>query len=277
VPVTEIDKKRARLGFSVGIGWAIGQLPDDPDVYRAAIAATTGKLVAFNPNTGKVEWSADHPAAWNGGPMTTAGNLVFQGTSAGQFKAFAADNGKELLSLDMQTGVVSAPSTYLIDGEQYVAFLTSKGGAFPLVAGVAGGVTRQLPNIPRLVVLKIGGKAKFPALPAKTEIVWNPPVLSGTPEQVAAGKGLYGRNCLVCHGDSAVGNGFTPDLRVSGILPDTAGWASIVTGGALKQHGMVGFGSQLDTDQVENIRHYVVERSNWTKANLPEITAPTAR
>ncbi|WP_430427846.1 PQQ-dependent dehydrogenase, methanol/ethanol family [Parasphingorhabdus sp.] len=277
VPVTEIDKKRERLGFNVGIGWAIGQLPDDPDVYRAAIAATTGKLVAFNPKTGKVEWSADHPAAWNGGTMTTAGNLVFQGTSAGQFKAFAADNGKELLSLDMQTGVVSAPSTYLIDGEQYVAFLTSKGGAFPLVAGVAGGVTRQLPNIPRLVVLKIGGKAKFPALPAKTEVVWNPPVLSGTPEQVAAGKGLYGRNCLVCHGDSAVGNGFTPDLRVSGILPDTAGWASIVTGGALKQHGMVGFGSQLDTDQVENIRHYVVERSNWTKANLPEITAPTAR
>lgn len=277
VPVTEIDKKRERLGFNVGIGWAIGQLPDDPDVYRAAVAATTGKLVAFNPKTGKVEWSVDHPAAWNGGTMTTAGNLVFQGTSAGQFKAFAADNGKELLSLDMQTGVVSAPSTYLIDGEQYVAFLTSKGGAFPLVAGVAGGVTRQLPNIPRLVVLKIGGKAAFPALPAKTEVVWNPPVPSGTPEQVAAGKALYGRNCLVCHGDSAVGNGFTPDLRVSGTLPDTAGWASIVTGGALKQHGMVGFGSQLDTDQVENIRHYVVERSNWTKANLPEITAPAAR
>jgi quinohemoprotein ethanol dehydrogenase len=277
VPVSEIDKKRERLGFNVGIGWSIGQLPDDKDVYKAAIAATTGRLVAFNPKTGKVEWSVDYPAAWNGGTMTTAGNLVFQGTSTGLFKAYSADKGKELLSLPMQSGIVSAPSTYMIDGEQYVAFLTSKGGAFPLVAGVAGGVTRQVPNIPRLVVLKLGGKAKLPALPKKDEVVWDPPVQTGTPEQIAAGKALFGRNCMVCHGDSAIGNGFTPDLRVSGVLPDTEAWASVVIGGALKHAGMVGFGSQLKAEQVENIRHYVVDRSHWTKENLPEMTAPTPR
>jgi len=277
VPVSDIDKKRERLGFNVGIGWAIGQLPDDKEVYKAAIAATTGQLVAFNPKSGKVEWSVDYPAAWNGGTMTTAGNLVFQGTSTGFFKAYTADKGQELLSLPMQSGIVSAPSTYMIDGEQYVAFLTSKGGVFPLVAGVAGGVTRQVPNIPRLVVLKLGGKAKLPALPAKDDLVWDPPEQTGTPEQIAAGKALYGRNCMVCHGDSAVGNGFTPDLRVSGVLPDIEAWASVVTGGSLKQHGMVGFGSQLSAAQVENIRHYVVERSHWTKDNLPKMTAPMAR
>ena len=99
--------------------------------------------------------------------MTTAGNLVFQGTSVGLFKAFAADSGEELLSMDMQSGIVAAPSTYMIDGEQYVAFLTSKGGAFPLVAGVAGGASRMVPNIPRLVVMKLGGKTALPALPEK--------------------------------------------------------------------------------------------------------------
>lgn len=276
-PTTELDKKRQRLGFNVGIGWAIGQLPDDKDVYKAAIAATTGKLVAFDPKAGKVAWSADHPAAWNGGTMTTAGNLVFQGTSVGLFKAYAADSGKELLSLDMQSGIVSAPSTYMVDGEQYVAFLTSKGGAFPLVAGVAGGASRQVPNIPRLVVMKIGGETKFPDLPETTEVVWNPPEPTGTPEQVAEGKALYGRNCLVCHGDSAIGNGFTPDLRVSGVLPSDEAWASIVQGGSLKQHGMVGFSSQISADQVEAMRHYVIERSNWTKANVAEISAPVAR
>jgi quinohemoprotein ethanol dehydrogenase len=277
VPVSEIDKKRERLGFNVGIGWAIGQLPDDKDVYKAAVAATTGRLVAFNPKTGKVEWSVDYPAAWNGGTMTTAGNLVFQGTSTGLFKAYSADKGIELLSLPMQSGIVSAPSTYMIGGEQYVAFLTSKGGAFPLVAGVAGGVTRQLPNIPRLVVLKLGGKTSLPPLPKKDEVIWDPPVQSGTPEKIAAGKALFGRNCMVCHGDSAIGNGFTPDLRVSGVLPDTEAWASVVIGGALKHAGMVGFGSQLKAEQVENIRHYVVNRSIWTKENLPEMTAPTPR
>ena len=276
-PTSEIDKKRERLGFNVGIGWAIGQLPDDKDVYKAAVASTTGKLVAFNPKTGKVEWSADYPAAWNGGTMTTAGNLVFQGTSVGLFKAYAADSGKELLSLDMQSGIVSAPSTYMIDGEQYVAFLTSKGGAFPLVAGVAGGASRKVPNIPRLVVLKLGGKAQFPALPAKTEIAWNPPEQTGTPAQIADGKAVFGRYCIVCHGDSAIGNGFTPDLRVSGVLPDKEAWASIVAGGALKQHGMVGFTSQVKAEQIENARLYVIDRSIWTKANLPEMTAPMAR
>ena len=260
VPVSDIDKKRERLGFNVGIGWSIGQLPDDKDAYKAAVAATTGKLVAFNPKTGKVAWSADYPAAWNGGTMTTAGNLVFQGTSTGLFKAYSADKGKELLSLPMQSGIVSAPSTYMIDGEQYVAFLTSKGGAFPLVAGVAGGVTRQLPNIPRLVVLKLGGKAKFPALPEKGRSDLGSP---GTDRNSAADR-LLARRCSAatassCHGDSAIGNGFTPDLRVSGVLPDTEAWATVVTGGALKHAGMVGFGSQLDAAQAENIRHYVVE------------------
>ena len=106
----------------------MAQLPDDKAVYRAAIASVTGQLVAFDPKESKVAWSVDHPAAWNGGTMTTAGNLVFQGTSVGQIKAYAADSGKELLSLDMQSGIVAAPSTYMIDGEQYIAFLTSKGG-----------------------------------------------------------------------------------------------------------------------------------------------------
>ncbi|MDM8011849.1 MAG: PQQ-dependent dehydrogenase, methanol/ethanol family [Parasphingorhabdus sp.] len=277
VPVSEIDKKRERLGFNVGVDWSVAQLPDDKDVYKAAIAATTGQLVAFNPKTGKVEWTVDYPAAWNGGTMTTAGNLVFQGTSTGFFKAYSADKGEELLSLPMQSGIVSAPSTYMVDGEQYIAFLTSKGGAFPLVAGVAGGVTRQVPNIPRLVVLKLNGQAKLPPLLDKGDIVWDPPKQTGTPEQIAAGKGLYGRNCIVCHGDSAVGNGFTPDLRISGVLGDKDAWASVVTGGALKEHGMVGFASQLSPEQVENIRHYVVNRSIWTKKNLPEMTAPQAR
>ncbi|MEH6758137.1 MAG: PQQ-dependent dehydrogenase, methanol/ethanol family [Parasphingorhabdus sp.] len=277
VPTSDIDKKRDRLGFNVGIGWAVGQLPDDKDIYKAAIAATTGKLVAFDPKAGKVAWSVDYPAAWNGGTMTTAGNLVFQGTSLGLFKAYAADSGKELLSMDMQSGIVAAPSTYMIDGEQYIAFLTSKGGAFPLVAGVAGGASRKIPNIPRLVVMKLGGKTTLPALPKKDEIVWNPPEPTGTPEQVAEGKALYGRFCLVCHGDSAVGNGFTPDLRVSGTLPSAEAWASVITGGALKQHGMVSFLTQLKANQVEALRHYVIDRSNWTKAHVAEDTAPVAR
>src|SRR3546814_14680032 len=123
--------------------------------------------------------------------MTTAGNLVFQGTSTGRFRAYAADTGKQLLDLDMQSGIVSAPSTFRVNGVQYVAFMTSKGGAFPLVAGAAGGVQRQVPNIPRLVVLKLGGTAQLPGPPAPPP-AWHPPPQFRQPHTVAAGTAHFG-------------------------------------------------------------------------------------
>src|SRR3546814_6780115 len=97
---------------------------------------------------------------------------------------------------------------------------------------------------PRLVVLKIGGTAQLPAPPATT-LAWNPPPQFGTPQQVAAGKAHFGRYCQVCHGDSAIGNGFTPDLRVSGTLVDADAWKDVVLDGALKDRGMVSFARVL--------------------------------
>jgi quinohemoprotein ethanol dehydrogenase len=268
---------RKSVGFNTGLSFPAGMLPDDPAVHRAAVAMTTGRLVAFDPRAGKVAWSVDYPAAWNGGTLTTAGNLVFQGTSMGRFRAYAADTGRQLLDLDMQSGIVSAPSTFRVNGVQYVAFMTSKGGAFPLVAGIAGGATRKVPNIPRLVVLKLGGTARLPALPAATALDWTPPAPIGTAATVASGKALYARYCTVCHGDSAVGNGFTPDLRISGTLASAEAFGNVVLAGALKDRGMVGFANVLKPGDAEALRAYVIERSNWTKANLATETAPVGR
>jgi quinohemoprotein ethanol dehydrogenase len=273
--MSELDQRKV-LGFNVGASLTATMLPDDVAAFRAAASATTGRLVAFDPRTGKPAWVVEHPAAWNGGTMTTAGNLVFQGTSTGRFRAYTADTGKQLLDLDMQSGIVAAPSTFRAGGTQYIAFMTSKGGAFPLVAGVAGGVTRKVPNIPRLVVLKVGGKVRLPA-PPDTELAWNPPASFGTQGQIAAGKAYYGRYCQVCHGDSAIGNGFTPDLRVAGSLGEAEAWRVVVLDGALKDRGMVSFARVLAPADADAIRAYVAERSNWTKANLSDSTRPMGR
>lgn len=274
--MTELDRRKV-VGFNIGTTLTGTMLPDDKAAFRAAVAATTGRLVAFDPRTGKVAWAVDHPAAWNGGTMTTAGNLVFQGTSLGRFRAYTADTGKQLLDLDMQSGIVSAPSTFRVGGVQYIAFQTSKGGAFPLVAGVAGGATRKIPNIPRLIVMKIGGTVKLPAPPSSAALAWNPPPMTASVAQVAAGKAHFGRYCIVCHGDSAIGNGFTPDLRVSGTLANADAWKGVVIGGALKDRGMVSFANVLTPADAEAIRAYVIERSNWTKANLADSSAPMGR
>lgn len=269
--------RRQKLGFNVGTSLTGTTLPDDKAAFKAAIAATTGRLVAFDPSAGKVAWSVSYPSAWNGGTMTTAGNLVFQGTSTGRFRAYAADSGRQLLDLDMQSGIVGGPSTFRVKGVQYIAFQTGKGGVFPLAAGIAGGVTRKVPNIPRLVVLRLGGSAKFPRLPATSALQWNPPPQFGTTAQIAAGKAYFARYCLVCHGDSAIGNGFTPDLRVSGALSNADAWRSVVLDGVLRDRGMVSFAKVLKPSDAEAIRAYVTERSNWTKANLPAQSAPVGR
>ena len=101
--------------------------------------------------------------------------------------------------------------------------------------------------------------------------------MTASPAQVSAGKAHFGRYCIVCHGDSAIGNGFTPDLRVSGTLANADAWKGVVIGGALKDRGMVGFGNVLTPADAEAIRAYVIERSNWTKANLADSAAPMGR
>ncbi len=266
-PVAPNEQGRSPIGFNTGGAIATADVPDDFNMVKAIQAVTTGQLVAFNPKTGKAQWTVNYPTPWNGGTMTTAGNLVFQGDAMGKFNAYAADTGKLLYSLDVQSGVLTGASTYLVDGEQYVAFMTSKGGAFPLVSGYVSGASQEVPNIPRLVVLKLGAKGKLPPLPPAEEWVWNPPALFGSPELIAAGQSSYQRYCLVCHAPGAVGSGVLPDLRKSGTIADAATFKSIVYDGILAKNGMASFKPVLKPEEVEAIRAYLVSRAHFAKAN----------
>jgi quinohemoprotein ethanol dehydrogenase len=266
-PLSPADAERGPIGFNVGANLSEGGLPPDANFVKAAIAATRGKLVAWDPVARKARWTVDFATPWNGGLMSTAGNLVFGGSALGEFSAWSADSGKLLWSLPVQSGVMAAPSTFTVKGEQYVAFTTGRGGAWPLSAGLASLPTAQLPDLPRLIVLKIGGKAKLPPLAATTPAAFDPPPVTATPQQLAQGKALYGRYCGVCHGGEAGGGGVTPDLRRSGALANADAWQSIVIGGALKAQGMVSFAKAFDSAGAESVRQYVVSQSQWMKAN----------
>ena len=82
-----------------------------------------GQLLAYNPVTQKPVWKVDRPLPWNGGTMTTAGNLVFQGDIEGVFHAYDAQNGNELWHVRLGSGMIAAPVTFVADGKQYVAIL----------------------------------------------------------------------------------------------------------------------------------------------------------
>ena len=64
-----------------------------------------GHLLAWNPLTQKLIWKVEHPGSniyqgvVNGGVMTSAGGLVFQGTAYGKFVAYDARDGKEAMGI----------------------------------------------------------------------------------------------------------------------------------------------------------------------------------
>ena len=87
-----------------------------------------GELQAWNVDTGEEVWSVEF-ASQNWGPiLSTAGNLLFAGgTNDRAFRAFDARSGKELWKQRTNSGVVGMPSSYAIDGVQYIAVLSGWG------------------------------------------------------------------------------------------------------------------------------------------------------
>jgi quinohemoprotein ethanol dehydrogenase len=258
--------KPGEVGMQLGLEGDAGAMPADLEVQESWKKKTTGALVAWDPVTKKARWSVKYPGPTNGGTLATAGNLVFQGTAGGEFRAYAADTGKQLWSSPTQTGVVAGPATYSVGNTQYVAVLAGWGGVWDLSAGVLAGQSGPVRNVSRLLVFKLDGTAKLPELTPQSQAVLDPPPVTGTPAQFADGSLSYGNSCSVCHGDAAVAGGLVPDLRHSAALNSPQLWQQIVHDGILKERGMVAWSANMTPAQIENIRLYVIKRANEDKA-----------
>ena len=81
-----------------------------------------GELQAWNLDTGEQVWSREF-ASQNWGPvLTTGGGLVFMGgTNDRFFRAFDASTGDQLWEIRTNSGVIGVPSSYAVDGRQYIA------------------------------------------------------------------------------------------------------------------------------------------------------------
>ena len=261
------DWKPGKVGFQIGLDTGKLGMPADPAVRAAAAAATTGSLVAWDPVAGKPRWTVEHPGPSNGGTLVTAGNLVFQGTAGGEFRAYTADTGKQLWSFATQTGVIAAPMTYAVKGQQYVAILVGWGGVFDVAPGILAGKSGSVRNISRMLVFKVGAKGQLPPPPADAKRVLDPPPFIASKASAAdAGASPYQNSCSVCHGDAAIAGGLNPDLRHSASLGNEKLWQQIVHDGILSANGMVAWKGEYTPAQIENIRQYVIRRANEDKA-----------
>ncbi|HVR31013.1 MAG TPA: PQQ-dependent dehydrogenase, methanol/ethanol family [Thermoanaerobaculia bacterium] len=229
-------------------------------VLESPEPAPVGKLIAWDPAKGAAAWTVEQPAAFNGGVLATAGNLVFQGTPDGRLVAFAADSGEVLWEAETSIGIIAPPISYTVDGEQYIAVLAGWGGntIVGMDAAVAVAITHV--NRGRMLAWKLGGRHPMPAVPERDTEIPEPPPLTAEVAVVDQGRILFNTNCGLCHGLLAVSSGVVSDLRYASAETHES-WEEIVRGGSHRGQGMASFRDLLSSEEAEAIRAYVISRA----------------
>ena len=128
--------------YAPGTGFTGTGQTKGPGTTLKAGADHVGEVQAWNVDTGQLVWTHNYRQA-NWGPiLTTGGNLVFAGGTPDQnFHAFDATTGKLLWEFKTSSGVEGPPSSFEIDGKQYIAVLTGWGAD---ASGAGGTVARLL-------------------------------------------------------------------------------------------------------------------------------------
>jgi quinohemoprotein ethanol dehydrogenase len=247
--------------------WNLGYdtiAPPDNQLFAQALIKhiPKGFLLAWDPLRQKEIWRQPHTYVGNGGTLATAGNLVFQGTVDGSVYAYQAEDGRELWSMAVQNGVMAAPISYSIDGEQYVTFLVGRGGGMSMILGVDY-------NMPatkgRVMTFKLDAAGQLPPVPASIQVTSPPPKTALGDADLSNGQALYNKYCARCHGVNAVSDGSIPDLRrLAQVWHEN--FSAVVLQGMAEDAGMPRFDDVLSTTDVTHIHGYLIERGHQDQA-----------
>jgi quinohemoprotein ethanol dehydrogenase len=256
-----------------------------PESFQGVIAAPEfsgdgfdgkGALIAWDPVAQKPRWTVWHKWLWNGGTLSTAGNLVFQGTADGWITGYDADDGKVLWRFDAGLGIIAPPISYAWRGTQYVSILVGWAGPNPYAMGIMPTGWRYNAQPRRLLTFKLDGSAKLPETAPYDETVYpvDDPAIQLVAADVAAGATLFNLNCSGCHGKDAESSGAPgPDLRESGLALDRAAIWSVIHDGALLSKGMPRFPAFTEA-QVGQLQQFIRDRARAAmKKNTSAATA----
>jgi quinohemoprotein ethanol dehydrogenase len=240
-----------------------GPLPSLRELARGGPPPVTrGFITAIEPLTGRVAWQRRTAGFWDGGVLSTGGNLVFQGDADGYLNVYAADTGKLLKRIDVGTSIMAAPMTYRVGRVQYVSVMAGYGGTLLSWPYPKASAAYRFGNEDRIVTFRLGGPptpkpppvhlAALPALPPRT----------GTARQIARGEVLFNRYCSRCH---TFGRALLPDLSRTPVALSSVFYA-IVLHGADQAHGMGRFDNDLTRADAEAIQDYLIDEAWRTRA-----------
>jgi PQQ-dependent dehydrogenase (methanol/ethanol family) len=228
-------------------------------------------LKAWDPVAQEAVWQVQHEVGTgNAGVLATGGGLVFQGNRSGEFVAYDDATGERVWSTLVQAGVMAAPATFNVDGQQHIALLVGSPALPSEGPGASEATTTASTNNSRLLVFRLGGEAQLPAGPVTTSVEDGEfvlPQITATHELISQGETAYNENCAVCHGPSAFSTrpDTYPDLRMSHRLATVETWNSVVLEGELQDRGMVSFAEVLEDGDAEAIRAYVITQASLTQ------------
>ena len=274
-PMVYVDSARQPAGLVEGTFTVPGFFPEayDPKALASlfgklpsleslaknskAPARSRGVLRAIDPRNGRIAWEQPTSTDWDGGVLSTGGNLVIQGDAAGKLSIYAADSGRPLAAVDLGTSVMAAPMTYRVAGQQYVAVLAGYGGGILAMPLPPQSAAYRYGNAGRLIALRLGGGA-VPKPPGVGDVPFEePPPRPTDRATVARGEILYNRYCARCH---ALDRAILPDLRRMGRATDGL-FYEIVLNGAYVAKGMGRWDDVLTRPDAEAIHAYVVDQA----------------
>ena len=90
--------------------------------------AGAGQTKAYDAATGELVWAKSQSWPATGGLLTTGGGLAFYGDPDGMFNAVNDETGEHLWAFQVGSGVHGNPTTYTVNGKQYVAIVYGAGG-----------------------------------------------------------------------------------------------------------------------------------------------------
>ncbi len=242
----------------------------------AAVAApppSTSSLVAWDPINQREVWRVQRTGMQNGGTLSTAGNLLFQGQVTGQFSAMRADTGEELWSFDAQVGIGAQPITYLAGGKQYVTVLAGWRGSGPSGLDHEWNYYTQRR---RVLTFVLDGAASLPPVGEDD----TPPILDDPSFRVDSakadmGRGVLVRNCHVCHAANLIAGGAAPDLRRAQSPMTIEGLTAVLHEGSLRSRGMPQY-EEMPPEEIEALQHYIRQQARIGLAAQTAAPVPAA-
>ena len=217
-----------------------------------------GLLRAWDPVANRTAWEIEEPFMRNGGGvLATAGGLVFQSKASGELAVYDDRTGRLLRSIDTQSGMMAGPSSYTVNGEQYVVVMAGLGGGMQTFP--AESASAKYGNDGRIIAFKLGGGAFPQRAPVEQPRRPRPPPMPTDLKAVGEGHKLFIWNCSRCHFNA--GPGVAPDLTM--LTPDKhALFDEIVREGLLLPNGMPRFDKRLTKSQTDAIHAFLIASAN---------------